>query len=235
MRRGASAVALLVVASVVLSGLAVGLPPGPPPGLPGDDLPDAPAADAGTFSVKQGDTCVPVQPFQGNQRVDEFYDYRTPYTNESSYRYATFMPDRFTRENASSLFLYEGPDGVVSLVVVHDEQAAREVRPLPRSAVTFRFDGLPDSGEWVLVDDTYDDRDDRFDRNRIDWRWGGSRADGQRRRRSLHARQTDGAGQIVGRRLRQRVQPHADRTRHERTGGRPVRRLWLSARRRARR
>ncbi|WP_327050962.1 PKD domain-containing protein [Halomicrococcus gelatinilyticus] len=178
MRRGATAVALLVVASVVLSGLAVALPPGPPPGLPGDDLPDAPAADAGTFSVKQGDTCVPVEPFQGNQRVDEFYDYRTPYTNESSYRYSSFVPDRFTRENASSLFLYEGPDGVVSLVVVHDERAAREVRPLPRSAVTFRFDGLPDSGEWVLVDDTYDGRDDRFDRNRIDWRWGGSRTDG---------------------------------------------------------
>ncbi|WP_458184966.1 PKD domain-containing protein [Haladaptatus sp. NG-WS-4] len=151
----------------------------PPPGLPGDDLPDAPASDHDTYAVQQGDTCVPVKPVQGNQNVVEFYDYRNPHTEPSDWSYSSFAPSSLTRDNGSTMFLYEAPDGVVSLVILHDQRrASRTGQRLPMSAVTFRFGGLPASGQWVLMDDTYEGRDDRWSRNRIDWTWTGSRVDG---------------------------------------------------------
>jgi len=48
----------------------------------------------------------------------------------------------------------------------------------PKSAVTFGLDGLPSSGTWVLMDDTYRPRDDKWSRTRLDWTWAGSRTDG---------------------------------------------------------
>ncbi|WP_227352708.1 PKD domain-containing protein [Haladaptatus salinisoli] len=167
-----------VIALLLLStlGTAAALPP---PGLPGGDLPDAPASEHDVYAVEQGDTCVAVKPIQGNENVVRFYDYRNPYTEPSDWSYSSFAPSSLTRENGSTMFLYEAPDGVVSLVILHDRRrAGRTGENLPMSAVSFRFDGLPESGRWVLMDDTYEGREDRWSRNRIDWTWTGSRIDG---------------------------------------------------------
>ncbi|SIQ71423.1 PKD domain-containing protein [Haladaptatus litoreus] len=169
--------ALLLVTLVVSTfGIATALPP---PGLPGDTLPDTPASEHDTYSVQQGDTCVAVNPIQGDENVVSFYDYRNPYTEPSDWSYSSFAPGNVTRENGSTMFLYEAPNGVVSLVVLHDQlRKERTGDKLPMSAVSFSFDSLPESGAWILMDDTYDGRDDQWSRNQIDWTWTGSRVDG---------------------------------------------------------
>ncbi|WP_266074958.1 PKD domain-containing protein [Haladaptatus caseinilyticus] len=151
----------------------------PPPGLPGDTLPDTPASEHDTYTVQQGDTCVAVTPIQGSEDVVSFYDYRNPYTEPSDWSYSSFAPGSVTRENGSTMFLYEAPDGTVSLVVLHDRlRKERTGDKLPMSTASFGFDGLPEAGQWILMDDTYEGRDDRWSRNRIDWTWTGSRVDG---------------------------------------------------------
>ncbi|EFW92130.1 hypothetical protein ZOD2009_11655 [Haladaptatus paucihalophilus DX253] len=168
----------VLVALLVLSlfGTAVALPP---PGLPGDDLPDAPTNHHSTYAVEQGASCTEVSPIHGDTNVVDFYDYRTPYTNSSSWAYGYFGPKAFTRENGSTMFLYQAPSGVTSLVMIHDKMnKSRTGDNNPMSTVTFGFDGLPSSGQWVLMDDTYPHRDDRWSRTRLDWIWAGSRTDG---------------------------------------------------------
>lgn len=165
--------ALLVVCSV---GTAVALPP---PGIPGDTLPDAPASHHSTYAVEQEASCTQVSPIHGNTSVVDFYDYRSPNTTKSSWAYGYFGPSSFTRENGSTMFLYQAPDGVVSLVMIHDHMnESRTGGKLPASTVTFGFDGLPSSGKWILMDDTYPHRDDQWSRTRLDWTWAGSRTDG---------------------------------------------------------
>ncbi|GAA0248380.1 PKD domain-containing protein [Haladaptatus pallidirubidus] len=173
-----TALTAFLLGTLVVStfGTAVALPP---PGLPGDTLPDAPASEHDTYAVEQGGTCVAVAPIQGDENAVEFYDYRNPYTEPSDWSYSSFAPDSVTRENGSTMFLYEAPNGVVSLVVLHDQlRKERTGDELPMSAASFGFDGLPESGQWVLMDDTYDGRDDQWSRNQIDWTWTGSRVDG---------------------------------------------------------
>ncbi|WP_049971756.1 PKD domain-containing protein [Haladaptatus cibarius] len=168
--------ALLATLVVSTFGIATAVPP---PGLPGDTLPDTPASEHDTYSVQQGDTCVAVNPIQGDENVVAFYDYRNPYTEPSDWSYSSFAPDSLTRENGSTMFLYEAPSGVVSLVVLHDQlRKERTGDKLPMSAASFGFDGLPESGAWILMDDTYDGRDDQWSRSQIDWTWTGSRVDG---------------------------------------------------------
>ncbi|WP_435159590.1 PKD domain-containing protein [Haladaptatus sp. DFWS20] len=173
-----TALTALLLGTLVVStfGTATALPP---PGLPGDNLPNTPASEHDTYAVQQGDTCVAVNPIKGSENVVSFYDYRNPYTQPSDWSYSSFAPGSVTRENGSTMFLYEAPNGVVSLVVLHDHlRKERTGDNLPMSAATFDFDGLPQSGQWILMDDTYDGRDDRWSRNRIDWTWTGSRVDG---------------------------------------------------------
>lgn len=166
-------IALLVIS---LFGTAVALPP---PGLPGGDLPDAPTNHHSTYAVEQGASCTEVSPIRGDTNVVDFYDYRTPYTNSSSWAYGYFGSKSFTRENGSTMFLYQAPSGVTSLVMIHDKMnKSRTGDNNPMSTVTFGFDGLPSSGQWVLMDDTYPHRDDRWSRTRLDWIWAGSRTDG---------------------------------------------------------
>ncbi|WP_435178705.1 PKD domain-containing protein [Halorussus sp. AFM4] len=148
-------IALLVVASAV---------PLPPP------VSTAAAAEH-SFVVEHGDDCYEVSPLRGDEDAVSFYDYRT--TSGSPAWYSSHMPGHLTRDDASRLFLYEGPDGV-SLVIVHNENGGDG----NGSAATFRFEGLPSGGEWVVEDDSYPGQDDRFARDRIDWSWAGRRTDG---------------------------------------------------------
>lgn len=133
---------------------------------------DTATAAQHSFVVEQGDRCFAVNPLQGEQDVESFYDYRTP-ENSDYYTYSTHMPDHLPREDVSRLFLYEGPDGV-SLVMVHNERDGTG----GGHAVSFDFQGLPGEGGWAVMDDDYGGQDDRFSRDSIDWTLRSDRTDG---------------------------------------------------------
>ncbi|PSP54807.1 hypothetical protein BRC82_08735 [Halobacteriales archaeon QS_1_67_19] len=160
----------LALVGIALLGVASGVPP-----QFGTGSGTATAAE-NTFVIEQGNQCYEVSPLNGNEDVVSFYDYRSTENGDSSthYTYSSYMPLHLQAEDVSRLFLYDGPNGV-SLVIVHNQRGNNRDEG---SAVTFRFSGLPGNGNWVLMDDTYSDRDDRFSRNRIDWSWYGERTDG---------------------------------------------------------
>lgn len=106
----------------------------------------------------------------GSRSVASFYDYRPNMSYSSA-------GTRDLQENgASNLFVYHGTDGY-SLVFVHDEYDEPG-----GGAVSMTFTGLPGSGRWVVEDDDYPGRDDRFDhdgsQSTIDWVWQDDRTDG---------------------------------------------------------
>ncbi|MDS0475117.1 CARDB domain-containing protein [Natrinema sp. 1APR25-10V2] len=130
------------------------------------------------YAVVQDDECFTVEPLgNGSQSVESFYDYRTPYTSPSSHTYSSFGTTHLQKDDTSRLFLYEGSEGV-SLVLLHDQHRGNS----SGGAVTMQFDGLPENGEWVVEDDSYDGRDDEFDHrgssSRITWVYTDSRNDG---------------------------------------------------------
>jgi hypothetical protein len=140
----------------------------------------AQSAPQGTdeFAVIQGDECFSIDPLgDGSQSVEEFYDYRTPSTDPSSYSYSSFGTVHLQEDDTSSLFLYEGTNGL-SLVLIHGQYDGDS----PGGAVTMQFEGLPRDGEWVVEDDSYDGRDDEFSHNgpssRITWVYTDGRSDG---------------------------------------------------------
>ena len=137
-----------------------------------------PSQSDGQYAVVQGDECVTIDPLgNGSQSAEAFYDYRTPNTEPRSYNYSSYGTTHLQEDDTSSLFLYEGRDGI-SLVLLHDQHAGDTAG----GAVTMEFTGLPDAGEWVIEDDSYEGRDDEFmhDRtsSRITWVYTDGRNDG---------------------------------------------------------
>ncbi|WP_227354939.1 hypothetical protein [Haladaptatus salinisoli] len=140
------------------------------------------------YSIEQDGKCIPIQPLSmSGLPVEQFYDYRTPDTDPSSYKYASFGTESLQRKNTSILFLYEGPKGL-SLVMVHDKLDAGN-----GGAVSFNITSLPVNGKFVVRDDQYDGSTNRdtFDYSKhrnwngketatatIHWTWQGGRADG---------------------------------------------------------
>ncbi len=103
------------------------------------------------YSVEQDGKCIPITPLtMKGLPVEEFYDYRTPDTDPSSYKYASFGTQNLQRKDTSILFLYKGPKGL-SLVAIHDKIDAGA-----GGAVTFRITGLPVHGKFAVKDDNYD-------------------------------------------------------------------------------
>lgn len=95
--------------------------------------------------------------------VEEFYD---------NYDAQSHTPTGLERSDVSQLFLYEDPDGTLSLVVLHD-------KPNDGSggAVTFQFAGLPtDEGRWIVPDDGHDFDSDTD--TSPDWAWNRYKTDG---------------------------------------------------------
>ncbi|WP_226007309.1 CARDB domain-containing protein [Natrinema salinisoli] len=134
--------------------------------------------DPDEYAVAQGDDCVTVEPIgDGARTIEEFYDYRTPNTTPSSYSYSSHGTTHLQEDDTSSVFLYEGSDGL-SLVLLHDRYDGDS----PGGAATMTFSGLPEDGEWVVEDDGYDGADDEFDHSgdssRITWVWSENRSDG---------------------------------------------------------
>lgn len=127
--------------------------------------------------VQSGD-CIRLSPVGGDVPVEEFYRYAAGGTRFSSAGPITALEQAGT----SRLLIYQGPDGVRSLVVVHGKHRLEDVPG--GGAVSFTFEGLPSDGEWVVRDDRYDGPE-LFDSWEIDgssttvhWTWQGGRTDG---------------------------------------------------------
>ena len=126
------------------------------------------------FVLKQGDSCVPIEPLSGSVTVESLYDYAASETEYSSAGTVDLQ-----RPDTSILFLYDGPEGV-SLVVVHNELDGGG----DGGSASFVFTGLPEEGEWVIQDDfytgttNYDQWDTDGSRSEVDWTWAADRTDG---------------------------------------------------------
>lgn len=175
-----------VVLGLALSGPGAGLGTSAPPA----DHSGAYGSSDLTYAVHQGDRCFEVTPLgDGGTAVDSFYAYRNSRTStwaDSYTSYSAYGAQRLQANQVSSVFLYDGVDGV-SLVFLHDERGVDAPDDAPYGgAATFDIRGLPD-GEWAVRDDFYDDgaQADRWRSfgspgggYRVDWVWRDGRTDG---------------------------------------------------------
>lgn len=140
--------------------------------------------DGTGYRLVQGDRCIELTPLTGEEAVDGFYRW-----DAAGSRYSSLGTVDLQRPQTSTLFLYEDPDGQLSLVILHGqyEEDASVARPNPAfdgGAVTFEFTGLPAEGEWIVQDDLYDEptnydvweTDDSP--QTVSWVWIGGRNDG---------------------------------------------------------
>jgi hypothetical protein len=142
------------------------------------------AQEEDSYSVEQGDECVEITPIDGNESVLEFYEYGGPgnYSapNSTNNTYRSEGTVDIQEANTSTLFLYEDPNGTLSLVFLNGANDTSSVG----GAVTVNITGLPDDGEWTVKDDQYDGprnydnwtHEERYDR--INWTWDDKRTDG---------------------------------------------------------
>ncbi|ADJ15449.1 hypothetical protein [Halalkalicoccus jeotgali] len=161
---GAVCLALALVATVVLAGSVPASRPA--------------AAQQGSYVVEQGTQCEVITPLSGEGTAAELYDYRSHVSHETDYAYGSHGTTDLQRNDVSSLFLYEGADGL-SLVIVHD----RLDGGTPGGAAEFEVVGLPASGEWTVQDDDYSEHaDDVWTHgdvwSEVAWLWGDDRTDG---------------------------------------------------------
>jgi hypothetical protein len=151
---------------------------------------------AESYVLVQGDQCVPVAPLSGQVPVEEFYSYQLQSGNwegqngardDGGPYFSSGGTRDLQRQDASLLFLYDGPDGL-SLVLLHGSvDTSRE----GGGSATFAFTGLPTDGRWVVKDDFYIDPEttepapsnyDRWDvggaSQTISWTWAAEGTDG---------------------------------------------------------
>ncbi|WP_424018546.1 hypothetical protein ACOZ4N_03465 [Halorientalis pallida] len=116
---------------------------------------------------------VEITPLKGSIPVEQLYGWdRTHYSSVGT--------KPLQRENTCTVFLYEGPDGDVSLVIVHEKWTGDN----DGGAASFTFLGLPADGSWIVRDDDYDSPSS-FDQwetegllQTVHWTWAGGRNDG---------------------------------------------------------
>lgn len=138
------------------------------------------ASQPDDYAIEQGDDCYELAPVtHETQTVEEFYGYTTSSDGEGE-RYSANTPIGIERTNngTSSLFLYEGPDGL-SLVVLHGAINDTD----GGGAATMEFVGLPEEGEWVVQDDPTNLSVEVWNRNAtegrtVDWGWRDRWTDG---------------------------------------------------------
>lgn len=143
--------------------------------LGGVSAQDGPA----TYAVEQDGDCTEIVPLSDRDRtVEEFYNYTASYDGVRV-PFSANTPFGLERANdeASSLFLFEGADGL-SLVLIHGEIDGRA-----GGAASFEFDGLPAEGDWVVRDDPEEESLEHWNRTAenewsIDWSWRDNYTDG---------------------------------------------------------
>ncbi len=120
--------------------------------------------------------CVEFRPIshQG-QSAEEFYGY-TPDIDAPNPRQSN-TPTGLEEPGVSRLFLFEGVEGLC-LFIIHGGGEGEQ-----GGAASFRISGLPEGGEWVVLDDSHEGTQDVFeldtDPAELHWAWGtGGRNDG---------------------------------------------------------
>lgn len=139
------------------------------------------AQEGDASSVRQGDECYSVDAIAGNESVEEFYDYGAPTNDtETNGTYRSDGTNDLQDPNGSVLFLYEDPEGTLSLVMIHGANNSTSAG----GAASFAIEGLPEDGEWTVTDDRYN-ASNNYDNwsvedgtHRIDWTWDAHRTDG---------------------------------------------------------
>ncbi len=130
-----------------------------------------------TFIVEQGGQCIQITPLgNGSQSVEAFYDYRSPVMAQTGL-YSSYGTTEIQISQVSQVFVYRGSEGL-SLVFLHDKFGDGGGGFVATADIT----GLPEEGEWVVEDDTYNNRDDIFQYSNgsahIVWGSNGNRTDG---------------------------------------------------------
>ena len=155
---------------------------------PADDgsADDAPTAEH-TYRIVQGDQEFQVRPIEGDVPVEEFYDYRYPYQDRENPSWGRSFSSQGTltyqQDSTSILMLYEGPNGV-SLIAIHDKYHENPDNGTAGSSVSFQLTGLPEDGEWAVIDDDYGWRNETVEKDDIhqlgaDHRAGAAGNDGE--------------------------------------------------------
>lgn len=112
-----------------------------------------------TYQIVQGEQVIPVEPIDGDEPVEAFYDYRNPEVGDRDHPYwgRSFSSEgtvEYQADDTSILMLYDGPDGV-SLVAVHDQYHEDQDDATTGGSVSWELNGLPEDGEWAVIDDNY--------------------------------------------------------------------------------
>jgi PGF-CTERM protein len=112
-----------------------------------------------SYQIVQGDQVIQVDPLQGNESVEEFYDYRHPHVGSRDNpfwgrQFSSVGTTEFQEDDQSTLLLYEGPDGV-SFVGLHDKYHEEQAEGTTGGSVSWTITGLPENGEWAVIDDEY--------------------------------------------------------------------------------
>jgi PGF-CTERM protein len=140
-----------------------------------------------SYRIVQGSQEFSVEPIQGDVPVEEFYGYRYPYQdrNNSSWgrSFSSEGTTQYQVDNTSILMLYEGPNGV-SLVAIHDKYHENRENGTAGSSVSWEITGLPEDGQWAVIDDDYDWRNETVEKDDIhqlgpDHRSGAAGNDGE--------------------------------------------------------
>jgi len=111
-----------------------------------------------SYQIVQGSQVIPVEPIDGNESVEAFYDYRHPYVgsrDDPSWgrSFSSRGTTEYQQNDTSILLLYEGPQGV-SLVAVHDKYVDGS-EGTDGGSISWTVSGLPEGGEWAVIDDEY--------------------------------------------------------------------------------
>ena len=109
-----------------------------------------------TIALEQDGQCVELEPLEGDEPVEDHYDYTYPqdrYEGPPGSDGDSFSSEGtrdLQRDFGSILYLYRGPEGL-SLVIVHGMVDGDH----DGGTVSFGISGLPADGEWVVQDDYY--------------------------------------------------------------------------------
>lgn len=167
------------------------------------DIPDVNDEDEDSsneteYSATQDGETTEITPIEGDEPVEELYDFRLPdsYDNEptrnatngasfgSGPHYGSAGTEDLQQADTSLMFLYDGPEGL-SLVVVHEGVGSED-----GGSATFEISNLNEEGQWVVKDDLYLNADGSKASSNydiwnvesspqvIDWTWGGGGSDG---------------------------------------------------------